>query len=786
MKRINSSGCGYSYNKTDRLVCNSIKSLHPYFANTPITYIDINVTEPEWVNFTLDAHALDNYGQLPQKLEGFIMKLSPVIDMSGSTSGYPAEVPEIECRVNMDPFTDYTQSVLNTDLAYTYNPKTANTGFLDLFTQVSDYHTDVYADVNGTTMTLSNKIPVMIDSGTAKNPYTVKPGILEPMLDTQLPNIDVKTIPAVDAGLDGAFLALDRLQQWRSVIDTRITNLTYAVEEPNIFPQDSPCDNFKIELLEGEGLPPAYQSAVISGGTDSATIAYPLYSIADGRITINGATVAITGFTGMNDGSTSTAVVGGTSVPCAVAPFAAYLKVSSGAAITANTLVYRKMSPALSSDSTLYYIGGVTEVFEPVSAGASKGDALFQIDQGDCIEDIEYITGTSTGYVYMNVTNGGRQYTTDPLLNSLPGSGYPFVPPEDASRGVQASAIRTYVDNTIDLKIAGITTGGNAYDGPFKVAINPEDRTTVHVYDGRFPDSEIAGYAFIDGKSKNSVAKYAGSLSGGTQSIFIVAYNQDRASTTENFIYVNGMKYTKEAQTTLENYTTWKSGASEVYTTAAIPATGSTVYSKTQNNELVVVGYVASPDVPVNYYYTLSESAHISPPAFWYTRLATIIDGGVDAPEVQQVHYGDLNVISGGTATTITGSTYNGPFMVDGDGLVDCPVCELATIGGHYWINGNRRYDVATSAVNLTAATQDVYLHIRGVGDYSIDTTSSIEGNTIAYNVWLAHINGATVTGGTIDAPIEGSTETTPVNLYGGGTVTQIQHGDVYVDGRWM
>jgi len=80
---------------------------------------------------------------------------------------------------------------------------------------------------------------------------------------------------------------------------------------------------------------------------------------------------------------------------------------------------------------------------------------------------------------------------------------------------------------------------------------------------------------------------------------------------------------------------------------------------------------------------------------------------------------------------------------------------------------------VPEASVTLTGSTNDIYLHITGAnqGDCSIDTAV---GSTVAnaYTVWIAHIEGAQTT--------------TVAGQYVGGKVTQIQHGDVYVDGRWM
>ena len=705
MKRINSSGCGYSYNRIDRLKCNSIKPLHPYFASTGIDSININVTEPEWVEFdgsTATQKTLDNYGQIPQSFEGFIMTLAPVIDMSGGTTGYPAEVPEIECRVNMDPFTD-GESVLNYDPSnpreYTDNPETVNTGFLDLFTYVSDYHTAVYASVNGNTTYLGNKIPVMVDNSTAKNPYMVKPGILEPMLDTQLPNIDVKTIPAVDAGLDGAFLALDRLQQWRSVIDARITNLTYAVEDPNIFPQDSPCDNFKIELRAGT----VYQPGVIVGGTE-ATITYPLYTVADGTVSINGTTVAVTGTTYMPNAATaaSSVVIEGHTVECAIAPFAAYLKVSSDTnGIAANKMVYHaSTAPELSAAYNLYYIGGVSEATEVVATGGttSKVNALFQIDQGDCIEDIEYITGKSTGYVYMNVTAGGRQYTTDTLLdwdvfeNDVTGT-------TNAIRGVQAEAIQKYV------LAHGGTTGNTDWVGYPNYAAYGADTGDVP------PDYAIFGTAWLLPVKKDTAVVFQ---TGASDAYCRVTYAPSVGSATTT-------------------------------------VTGTTALTKDNAFSVLENGWVR-----LRVFDDGTQKGQC-------LRFGEVVGGVVSWDNLTPVYrFGDFSKFD---------NSYRGPFLFSG-GTICCPVCPEG-IGGYYRFGGQQRRSVQTMGVTLTGATNDIYLHITGTGqdNYDIDT---LEGSTAAnaYTVWIAHVEGAQTT--TAGGP------------YVGGTVTQIQHGDVYVDGRWM
>ena len=717
MKRIDSEGCGYVYGVTG-LTCTAVPKLDPLFANTIISAATTEVGNRDvwvWPESGRPSQAtVDNYAQIPQSFEGFVMTMEPIIDMSGG-SGY-AEVPEIACRVNTDPFSTQKGSVLNPSTDYTADIDTINSGFIDLFNQVDQYKQNVYVSVaSNTDAHLRYTIPMMVDvtdGSTVNSVYTVKPGILDPMVDTMMPDVGVKTIPAIDAGLDGVFLALDRLQMWRSTIDTRITNLTIA--KPNIFPQDSPCDNFNIELRSGE----PYQPDIREHESND-----PWYSISDGNIKINGIPVAVTGMTGVGDGAIVEVIDGATTNKLAVAPFAVYLRVTSdNGIITADKMVYRQTSPEKDSDYQLYYIGGVTKVFKPRATGSTVGDVLYQIDQGDCIEDIEYITGQTSGYMYLSATTEGRQYTTDQLLdysvfqNDIRGNtNYNY-------RGVQAGAIQEYV----------LAHGG-----------------------GSTVTADWVGYP-----------NYA-------------AYGADTYDTTslENIVFGDAWLLPVSSGAVV----TYMTGATTGHYAAYAPSLGSETVSVTG----------ATP---------MTKDIGLTALANGWVRIRVFDDGNNKG---KCLRFGE---ISGETATVddwnnltpvyrfgdfpteqIITTPYNGPFKVDGDGSISCPAClnEGPTVGGHYWLNGIEDKIVDVETVPLTAATQNLYIHITGTTTYTIDTTKTT-GNTNAYTVWLAHIYGATVTGSTIDVPIEGSTETEAVALYGGGTVTQIQHGDIYVDGRWM
>ena len=737
MIHISSAGCGWAISG-GTYTCGGLPKLDIALAGTTITgwapYADVG-----------DDTVIDQFDHVPQHIEGFRMTLSPIIDMSGGTPSQ-LEVPELACRVDFDPFNELIEGttpsyVYNIDTAaLTGNTNTQYTGFLDLYNQITTYNKNFYVTIDGTTASMDGAFPEY------QQESTMGPGILEPMINTDFGEINVDMPPTPDLTVDAIIYSLVGLQGWRHAIDMRVNNLMVNAADTGMENleaaknMEGPCANFQIKALTG------YPFAPLSDYTQTPGMV-PAYQIGPGTICINGYDLTVS-----TDIQKSGAFIG----------YLDYLVDATGA--TAN-IVYADgpSSPPLNWHRVeigrvraIENVAGST-VRTPFPAGSSY--RLYRIEQGECINELEYIDGSTSGYVYMTVNNGGRSYTTDALLDSLETVG------DQGYRGAQADAIISYVATH-----GGTTTTYLDYDGPFKVSY--EDNV-VSVYDARDPAASTAGDAIVDGTRRYTVATHRAAnvtvSPGATTNLYIIAYPQEPSPTPSNptYIYVQGIRYNKGDIETISggSYRAWIStlGGSTVYTDAAVTAVaGTTVYAlDVISDTLVVRGFVADNSEPIGFYYQYGDSAAISPPNVWYTRLATLIGGSTAA--VQQVHYGDLNVVTGGTATVT--SQYKGPFTVhvnDGTASIDCEDCPTPENAdrpaGYYIVNGEATvHDVEDQQVQV-GNSRDVYLMI-GVNGGTLSMTPSTENNI--YNVLLAKVTGAT-------------------------TATQLHYGVIQVDGRWQ
>jgi hypothetical protein len=409
MRRIQPNGCGY-----DGFVCKGLTRLRDIFMQTPVDiYRTDNPTDDDWVwtndtsvvyghTYSQQQECVDNYAQVPQSFEGFVMTLTPVIDMSGGTN--TIEVPEIACRTNMDPFTTEL-SVLNPpNDTYTVNPNTVNTGLIDLYNQVPKYNDDVYAYIGDDREQQHLKISIK-----PAYKFTIGPGLLEPMLDTMFPPVGVDTITSPDTLGDFTVWLFNEFNTWKGLVDDRLRNLYQVVPHYDYSKingllnledaknREGGCSNFNIH--------PTYSVPVIG-----VSITAPLYSIDSRRADVGGKIKV--------DGQDITVLP----LIDEEAPFDAYLDIfdytSDGETITGATITTRTSQGLPVSTTTgisgfthkkFEYIGsvrGTTASNTPEATDYTKY-TLYEIEQGDCIYEISLSGGTG---------GGGGTCTCDPYV----------------------------------------------------------------------------------------------------------------------------------------------------------------------------------------------------------------------------------------------------------------------------------------------------------------------------------------------------------------------------------
>lgn len=579
MQRINPRGCGYEIKETAAgkvYICTPTESLKPLFAHTYVdTYAtptvgegsgdDYHVKQEAWVSGSLQG-TLDNYSQIPQVFEGFVMTLTPIIDMNGDALS--PEVPELECRVSFDPFvTASTLLVGNTATAYTADPDTVNTGFLDMYNNVTsarqppddtirdhiyrervymlartnDELSDTVIDITGeSAYKISTQIRPFIKGSThyvdgigfqfvgdSLQTLTAGPGILEPMLDTAFPHINLDTITGPDALGDFTMWEFDVINQWKKLVDIRLNDINVprynynkingALNLEGAKNIKSPCDNFQIYRYNASISP-------IQTVNASESPVFPGYCISDGIVYIDGERVEVSGvhpYT-VTDSATGKEqrIDGNDDDPPSkmLVPFIAYLDVYGGSA----SVYTEALNAGASSDPVNYpsvrqsghtyvYIGAVREVVSNDIKAYHPADkfVLYQIDQGDCITDV--ITSDKDNYVG------------------------PFVVKYDDNPETTGSSDKTLFVTGFDVEISGGVTHSRAgkifLDGEFvaygevkDVPLSPETGSTeenmyvyAHVrlkknadtdkyeYDGCFYDTEET-YEIVDDDDQTYLA----------------------------------------------------------------------------------------------------------------------------------------------------------------------------------------------------------------------------------------------------------------------------------------
>lgn len=281
MKHIKATGCGFSLNGAHTIEeaenniwyygaaykCSGTESLNPAFRHTTIT---------------VGGNLYDNYYNLPQKIKGFIMTLSPVIAMDKTISSVEPTVPETDCVNNFN---------------------LTETGSIDYYNLYGD--TKLYVSIDGHTYGgtagMWDQEYTVEDSVTGTTAYELNPGALEPMIDTSFPPVGNDIIDFNGLQNTGGFV-INRLNNaWRSMITNRINDLYLRKSGTGFMDwsginglanlmnedeQESECPNFRITLNTGN-LHRVTDTSISPSVTFYATDAWMVNNKVDGSLPEN-------------------------------------------------------------------------------------------------------------------------------------------------------------------------------------------------------------------------------------------------------------------------------------------------------------------------------------------------------------------------------------------------------------------------------------------------------------------------------------------------------------------
>lgn len=794
MHRIKPNRCGY----VSGYICKPISSLNPLFQHT---YTNAYATESiatgsgatydfesAWIGPTdsgvLLQGTIDNYAQLPQQFEGFVMTLAPILNMSGNRTA--PEVPELECRVDFDPFNSGEEAFLNPETGYMGNPATSETGFVDFYNQVDpEYKENVYVSVDGSTdhQQLYHTMPVYIEGSTTtpvsgigyvitggtNNTFTALtagPGILEPMLDTELPPIGVDTIPSADIIGDFAMWEFNTINQWQKLVDARLNGLKTVIPTvdyggikglynlKNAEYQSGGCENFQIAELD-VSIPVIGPSGLLS----------PTYTISGGTIYLNSNYVEIQGTT------------------TGLSVFAAYLDVSpSGHTASVRVYPFAEVPMGIrEAGHTYIYIGQVRRIDGLADAPLEGGTAftLYKIEQGDCIDEVrtDYSTTDdyegpfvlSVGYTdnvpyfYVGGFDGTSQ---DPHAGKvyLNGAFLDWGPVDAVGDGSSefVYAHVTLTESSSTAAVSGYTMSDCKYDR--SESIIPPAGTTSLIYTirlGRVLDIDAVDqihfgdiYLYTgDGSGASQIdVRYTGpfhvipgtATAGSPDGLAVEGMHNEEGSNKAGNVVINGATAYLQPEGDVENVT--------------LPCNIYANITLTKNN--------ANDYVVTSCGYSCVEKVSTTTTTMYNVRLARAYISG-STVHVEQTHFGDIYIDLSPT-TISTAGNYNGPFTVeikDGSWSIKCDVCgkddNNKDIYGWYSINGTADVPVtaATSYGGAIGTAKYVYFHKTATA-LSINTSSASTTDPTEYTVRLARIDGV--------------------------TAGQLHYGNIQIDGRWM
>ena len=731
MKHIKSTGCGFSLTGARSITeyednkwyyggvynCQGTTELNPAFQHTTIT---------------VGGNLYDNYYNLPQKIKGFIMTLSPVIPMDTVANPKVLVVPETSC-VNDFDLTD-----------------PASTDYYKLYGDPK-----LYVSINGSTYGGSEAMWNQ-EYTTDDAVYELNPGALEPMIDTAFPPVGVDNITFDDVQYTGGFI-LDRLNNsWRNMIQNQINSLynrssTAYMDWSGINglarlmatdQEESECPNFQIRLASGTPLVEGHRNIV-----------WPTYNVTGGIIYVDGDSVSVASATGYG-----------------VQDFDVYLDIWPKGVdeAVATTATLFEVIPKDSWDVTTLtrqeghvylFVGCVTAVHEAaVSTGPfspSREYTLFKITQGDCITDVTLSGGTGgTTITEIYEYEGPYKivYAGLDVNPAEPPEEYEYVPAGFGVIGTPTD-IET-VDNTNVQRAGRIYQCGDEATQGWGPEADGIDGGDIFAY---LQGGTLLGYGHTVPETADTTE--------GAEPIYVIRLGNAYFKPSPVDIPVGGTTVTIQASALSIGLKVVPPSEMVVETT------GTTITNLTRITGSTSFSYLVD---------MLIDGATAG------TTTATVL------PKIKQYHTGDIYIDCQEIPEPPEppGTDYDGPFKVsynladlDGDEEDPTPTIDVTGIGepedtketkyaGWIYLDGVAALEVEEILQEpIDAAADFAYMHV--LLDESDDEETAIGGYTIS---------GCSVSG---EYNPEGDADFTYVvrlAQLSGTTVNQIHYGDIYVD----
>ena len=660
------------------------------------------------------AAELDNYGNIPEKLMGFVMTIDNIPDFT-FINPYPAsgttsiEVTERSCRTDMSPF-DYGHGNLVKNTNEVPGASSNRTdGYLNLF---GKYPSLIYVDVSGTTTHLNTSNPAMVNAD--GDPLTANPGILEPMLEVAFDNINIDVPPALESTLDGFEYTLATIQAWRTQIDARVrdiwtNNITVYGDDQNLRElekaqeSNGPCDRLNIVVASGA-------EYIITSRTDNNV---PTYKVTAGNFKYMGTTypVAETSIgspappTGSNIGITAYLIIGTVS-----------------GSVTAG--VYTTQTPSGVSD--ILYTGKIGSVVRVI--GEDNVLKIWKIQQPDCIEDVEDAGDTSHKY--------DQQFAVSVAM------GDPTAAEDPTKRYGIVKIGSVYIDGSPVYTMAGDAHAD--IDALFNTP-NAVITVTATVYFD-IKGKEVSGYS-VGGIDPSSVA-FNLTFSNGSSSVTVPSGSVVRGNSVSRVI---GIIHTDAAKTYIDQIqygNMYLSSNEHKYDGPFAIAYGSTTSTGTTPVTTTKVdvngGYVAIGSTSLGSVSHTQIAPPSTTPAYVYLTVTYTKTGDV---------YSDFsaNITAGTTAVSPTapvaaGSTVSVELGMLHNGVVDQfqfgnVILPIADGGGGAITGYDGPFAVSGIAYTLTqdSETGTWYVNVNGV-PYEV-----YEDSTTTPSTWYADVNGTTI-----------------------------------------
>jgi len=738
MKHIK-SGCGYIIGD-NTYTCKGIGMLNDTF----------KAADPE-------------FEKIPQHIEGFIMTLAPILNMDADRM----EVPELACRVELNPFEVHDGSILNTGSDYTSYSENQSDGFLDMYGRVYNDRQDLYFKIDEVS------VPIGTSTYSFSKSAVMGPGILEPMVDTSFSPLGVDTITAVDAGLDGLGYSLDVFGQWRDLIESRINSLSTGVNVDyrpvrgllnleQAKNKEGRCSNFKISLMGNT-------TAVIG----SALQQEPVYTIAGGTITVNGTTVTV-------EGSTTT-----------VPTFESYLDIMESTVTPDSYLgVVRQSLPTTPVEGHLkyVYIGSVVEITGSSTFPYHNAESykLYQIKQGDCIVNVDVNREEDDEY-------RGPFWVTRVSGRSMKVTGFD-------GTDQQPKAGKVYVDGTTVTTVGEGTLSADGNSGFVFAHVDLEKTDAGWIYsDCDFTQQEEAGEP-AEGHKKYTFRLAAYTVEDNIVDIEQIHYGDlyidvSGGTTAPGEIIYTGPFHLSSTDEGWGVYGMDNGTAGKVYFNGSVLGemasgnangdTGSYVFAN-----IVVVGTTNADSGNITYslnaensgYSYTEKSATASMPAgtkIYNIRIGQVASNGHDLENAKQFHYGDIYLYG---EENVFGE-YNGPFKVS---LIAGQTNKVKVTGvetidnvrkaGVIYLNGKGSVAVPVNEVSsLDLSADGVFLHV-----FLKKSTTADEYTIIDAAIDSSNQNPS-------DAPEDTEfTYSVRLALKNGNEVRQTHFGDVYIDEQYI